>query len=77
VSAALTRQMIWRLSAAEHPMAAHRVESLMVEARKGAQDMQEGIASFLGKREAIFSDRVSRDLPAGFPWWTEPRFERE
>jgi enoyl-CoA hydratase/carnithine racemase len=77
VSAALTRQMIWRLSAAEHPMVAHRVESLMVEARKGAQDMQEGIASFLGKREAIFSDRVSRDLPAGFPWWTEPRFERE
>jgi enoyl-CoA hydratase/carnithine racemase len=77
VSAALTRQMIWRLSAAEHPMAAHRVESLMVEARKGAQDMQEGIASFLGKREAIFPDRVSRDLPAGFPWWTEPRFERE
>jgi enoyl-CoA hydratase/carnithine racemase len=77
VSAALTRQMIWRLSAAEHPMAAHRVESLMVEARKGAQDMQEGIASFLGKREAIFPDRVSRDLPAGFPWWTEPRFERQ
>ncbi|MEA3183280.1 MAG: hypothetical protein QOI59_6803 [Gammaproteobacteria bacterium] len=74
VSAALTRQMIWRLSVAEHPMAAHRVESLMVEARKGAQDMQEGIASFLGKRAALFPDRVSRDLPAGFPWWTEPRF---
>ena len=77
VSAALTRQMIWRLSAAEHPMAAHRVESLMVAARTGAQDMQEGIASFLGKREALFPNRVSRDLPAGFPWWTEPRFERE
>lgn len=77
VSAALTRQMIWRLSAAEHPMVAHRVESLMVEARKGAQDMQEGIASFLGKRAAVFPGRVSRDLPAGFPWWTEPRFERE
>lgn len=77
VSAALTRQMIWRLSAAEHPMAAHRVESLMIEARKGAQDMQEGIASFLGKRAALFPDRVSRDLPAGFPWWAEPRFERE
>jgi hypothetical protein len=66
--------MIWRLSVAEHPMAAHRVESLMVEARKGAQDMQEGIASFLGKRAALFPDRVSRNLPAGFPWWTEPRF---
>jgi enoyl-CoA hydratase/carnithine racemase len=77
VSAALIRQMIWRLSAAEHPMYAHRVESLLAEARKGAQDMREGIASFLGKRAAIFPDRVSRDLPAGFPWWTEPRFERE
>jgi enoyl-CoA hydratase/carnithine racemase len=77
VSAALTRQMIWRLSAAEHPMVAHRVESQMVEARKGAQDMQEGIASFLDKRAAVFPERVSRDLPAGFPWWTEPRFKCE
>lgn len=74
VSAALTRQMIWRLSAAEHPMVAHRVESLMLEARKSAHDMREGVASFLAKREAVFPDRVSRDLPAGFPWWTEPRF---
>jgi enoyl-CoA hydratase/carnithine racemase len=75
VSAAVTRQMIWRLSAGEHPMMAHRVESLMVQSRKAAQDMREGIDSFLGKRAAVFPDRVSCDLPAGFPWWTEPPFK--
>lgn len=72
VSVALTRQMLWRLAAAEHPMAAHIVESRLIAERKAQRDMQEGIASFLQKRSPKFSDRVSRDMPAAFPWWDEP-----
>lgn len=77
VSAALTRQMLWRLAAAEHPMAAHIVESRMVAERKSQRDMQEGIASFLQKRPPIFPDRVSRDMPAAFPWQAEPGIAEE
>jgi enoyl-CoA hydratase/carnithine racemase len=77
VSAALTRQMLWRLSAAEHPMLAHRVESRILAERQRSRDMQEGIASFLGKRPPEFLDRVSADLPKSFPWWTEPLFPSE
>lgn len=72
VSAALTRQMLWRLAAAEHPMTAHIVESRIVAERKRQADMQEGIASFLQKRPPTFPDRVSRDMPAAFPWQQEP-----
>ena len=33
VSVALTRQMMWRLSATPHPMFAHRVDSRSIQAR--------------------------------------------
>lgn len=74
VSAALTRQMLWRLAAAEHPMTAHIVESRIVAERKRQADMQEGIASFLEKRPPTFPDRVSQDMPAAFPWQQEPAY---
>lgn len=72
VSVALTRQMLWRLSAVADPAEAHRVESMLLAARQGSRDMQEGIASFLAKRNARFPDRVSADLPNVFPWWIDP-----
>lgn len=74
VSVALTRQMLWRLSAADHPMAAHRIDSRGVFTRARSADAREGVASFLEKRAAQYPDRVSTDMPDFFPWWEEPDY---
>jgi enoyl-CoA hydratase/carnithine racemase len=74
VSVALTRQMLWRMLGAEHPMQAHRVDSRAIAARGRSADAREGIASFLEKRPATYSDRVSRDLPDVFPGWVDPEY---
>jgi len=75
VSVALTRQMMWRLSAAPHPMYAHRIDSRSIQARGQSADAREGVGAFLEKRPAVFRDQVSSDLPPFFPWWDEPAFE--
>jgi enoyl-CoA hydratase/carnithine racemase len=75
VSVALARQMLWRLSAAPHPMYAHRIDSRSIQARGQSADVKEGVGAFLEKRKAVFPDRVSRDMPPFFPWWDEPAFE--
>ena len=74
VSAALTRQMMWRIPSLAHPMEAHRIESRLLHDRKQTRDMAEGIASFLEKRPPVFPDRVSVDMPRSYPWWDEPSF---
>jgi enoyl-CoA hydratase/carnithine racemase len=75
VSVALTRQMLWRMSAAEHPMMAHRVDSRAIQARGASADAREGVSAFLEKRTPSYPDKVSSDMPAFFPWWDEPGFE--
>lgn len=75
VSVALTRQMMWRMLGADHPMEAHKVDSRAIYARGAMADAKEGIVSFLEKREPKFTDRVSTDLPPWFPWWPERRYE--
>ncbi len=75
VSVALARQMMWRMLGAEHPMYAHRADSRGMLARGQSADAAEGITSFLEKRPAQFSDRVSDGLPEIFPGWQEPVFE--
>lgn len=74
VSVSLTRQMIWRMMTAAHPMEAHRVDSRAVKLRGRASDAKEGVSAFLEKRPAEFADRVSRDLPDPFPDWIDPDF---
>src|SRR6185369_7895354 len=74
VSVALIRQMFWRMLGADHPMEAHMIDSRGVYARGNSADAREGVRSFLEKRPAHFPDRVSRDMPAFFPWWTEREY---
>ena len=75
VSIALTRQMLWHMAGAEHPMQAHRVDSRAIQARGRSADAKEGVGSFLDKRAPVYPDRVSTDMPDFFPWWDEPAFE--
>jgi len=72
VSIALTRQMIWRMAGADHPMMAHQADSRAIQARGSAEDAREGVASFLEKRPATYPNVVSRDVPDIWPNW-EPR----
>ncbi|MEC7257772.1 MAG: crotonase/enoyl-CoA hydratase family protein [Pseudomonadota bacterium] len=74
VSVALTRQMLWRMAGADHPMQAHRIDSRGVYARGRMADVREGVASFLEKRAPGFTDRVSTDMPDFFPWWDDPEY---
>jgi enoyl-CoA hydratase/carnithine racemase len=74
VSVALTRQMLWRMLGAEHPMAAHRIESRGILSRGRSPDAKEGVNSFLEKRPPRYPNRVSTDMPEYFPWWDEPEY---
>ena len=67
VAIALTRQMMYRNSAQDHPRDAHNVDSLAIlYASIGSG--KEGVESFLEKREAVFSDSA-REMPSFYPWW--------
>jgi enoyl-CoA hydratase/carnithine racemase len=75
VSVALTRQLIWRMAGADHPMEAHKADSRAIQARGAADDAKEGVNAFLEKRAASYPNRVSTDLPAIWPHWKTRTFE--
>jgi enoyl-CoA hydratase/carnithine racemase len=75
VSVALARRMLWTMLGAEHPMLAHRADSRGMFYRGQSADATEGVTSFLEKRPAQFTDRVSDGLPDILPGWTAPEFE--
>jgi enoyl-CoA hydratase/carnithine racemase len=74
VSVALARRMLWTMLGAAHPMEAHRADSRGMFARGQSADAREGVTSFLEKRPAEFTDRVSDGLPDVMPWREEPSF---
>ncbi|MCF8601975.1 enoyl-CoA hydratase-related protein [Gordonia sp. HY442] len=67
VSVALTRAMMWQMSAADTPRLAHRVESRLLVERGRSGDVREGVASFLEKRSPVFADVVT-DHAGDFDW---------
>ena len=74
VSVAIARRMLWTMLGAAHPMDAHRADSRAMLARGQSDDAREGVTSFLEKRPAGFTDRVSNGLPELFPGREEPVF---
>lgn len=74
VSVALARRMMWTMLGADHPMAAHRADSAAMFARGQSEDVVEGVTSFLEKRPARFTDRVSDGLPDVLPDWADQQF---
>lgn len=63
VSAALTRQLMWRMLGAPDPEVAHRAESIGIYTRGKSADVRAGVTAFLAKQEPDFPDRVSDGLP--------------
>ena len=75
VSVAMTRAMLWRLSATDHPMMAHRIDSRSIYRLGKSEDSKEGVRSFLEKRPPAYPDTVSENMPDFYPWWDEPGYE--
>jgi enoyl-CoA hydratase/carnithine racemase len=75
ISVAMTRAMMWRLAGADHPMEAHKIDSRAIYRLSRGADAQEGIASFLEKRRAMYPGKVSADMPDFYPWWDERPYE--
>jgi enoyl-CoA hydratase/carnithine racemase len=74
VSVALARRMMWTMLGANHPMVAHRADSKAMFIRGQSADVVEGVTSFLQKRPARFTDRVSDGLPDVLPDWAVQEF---
>jgi enoyl-CoA hydratase/carnithine racemase len=74
VSVALSRQMLWRMLGADHPMEAHKIDSKGIYWMGSSPDAAEGITSFKEKRKPRFEMRPSSDMPPYYPWWPERPF---
>ncbi|MDF1687813.1 MAG: crotonase/enoyl-CoA hydratase family protein [Parvibaculaceae bacterium] len=75
VSVSLTRQMMWRMLGADHPMEAHKIDSKAIYSRGASPDAKEGVMSFLEKRKATYPCKPSTDMPEFYPWWEEPEYK--
>ena len=74
VSVALSRQLLWKMLGADHPMEAHKLDSQAIYAMGRSPDAYEGVQSFLEKRPPKFTMRPSEDMPDFYPWWEERSF---
>jgi enoyl-CoA hydratase/carnithine racemase len=75
ISVAMTRQLVWKMLGADHPMEAHKIDSRAIVALGQSPDAHEGVGAFLAKRRAEFRQRPSREMPGFYPWWRERKFE--
>jgi hypothetical protein len=70
VSMALNKELIWRNPG--DPEATHLLDSKAIYATSSAADAKEGVESFLQKRKAQFTGKLSDMDKFGFyPWWTQ------
>ncbi len=74
LSVTLIRHMMWRMLGADHPVAAHNIDSRAIYHLGRGPDAKEGVESFLEKRPPEFHGKVSSDMPEFFPWWERREF---
>lgn len=74
VATTLTRQMVWRMAGAAHPMDAHRIDSRAIAALRASPDTVEAVTALLEKREANFAGKVSDGVPDIWPDGASPKF---
>ena len=73
MSVALTRQMMWKMLGADHPMEAHKIDSKAIYWLGRSPEAYEGVTAFLEKRPAKFTLKPS-EMPPFYPWWSERKF---
>ncbi|MEK4243226.1 crotonase/enoyl-CoA hydratase family protein [Janibacter sp. FSL W8-0316] len=67
VATALTRQLMYRNASLDHPVDAHRVDSLAIF-YASIGDGKEGVAAFLDKRTPVYSGKASQMPPFYAAW---------
>lgn len=67
VATALTRQLMYRNAGLDHPVDAHRVDSLAIF-YASIGDGKEGVAAFLDKRTPVYSGKASQ-MPPFYDTW--------
>ena len=77
VSVAITRQLIWTMATARHPMEGHRIESKGFHWTGQQPDVKEGVMAFLEKRAPNYTMSVKDGMPPFYPWMEEPPFKEE
>lgn len=68
ISVALSRQLLWKMLGADHPMEAHKLDSKCMFWAGGQADAHEGVLSFLEKRAPKFTMKPSSEMPGFYPW---------
>jgi len=76
MSVALTRQMLWKMLGADHPMEAHKIDSKVIHWMGRSVDAHEGVTAFLEKRPAKFKLKPT-EMPDFYPWWKPRRWGRD
>jgi enoyl-CoA hydratase/carnithine racemase len=71
VAVAVSRRMLWQMLGTGTPELAHELDSRGIFFLGRSPDCAEGVQSFLEKRPAQFTMRVSADLPAYMRDWRE------
>ncbi|MGE7603629.1 enoyl-CoA hydratase-related protein [Peribacillus sp. NPDC097675] len=71
ISVTLSRQLMWTMLGAYHPVESHKIESKMIHWTGKQADAQEGIGAFLENRKAKFTMKSSTDMPPFYPWGVE------
>jgi enoyl-CoA hydratase/carnithine racemase len=74
VSIRLSRQLLWQMQGAAHPMEAHRADSRAIFTLGQMADVREGVMSFLEKRPPRFTLSATEDTPDIFPGRADPEF---
>ena len=77
VSVALSRQMLWRMLGASHPMEAHRVDSRGILARGASGDAAEGVTSASSRSGRPYFPCGQRRTSRHLPGWSPPNSQAE
>jgi len=64
----MNREMMWHGKGSAEEQ--HLLDSKIVYENKGSKDREEGVKSFLEKRQARFESSMVHDLPRTWPWYS-------
>jgi enoyl-CoA hydratase/carnithine racemase len=71
VSIALTRALLWRFASADLPFDLLKIDGPFVKTMGSTPDVREGVSAWMEKRPPAFPGKVTKDMPPGYPWWTQ------